>query len=534
MSSDTTTPPDTTIPPPPAPPPEAPAPGLKRTAAVNAIWTVAGFGVGQVLRFAANIVMARLLFPEAFGLVALASVFLMGLHLFADVGIRTSIIQHKRGDEPDFLNTAWTLQIIRGFLLFLASMVLAWPAAYLRETPEPLLFWVLIIMGSTAIIEGFNSTAIVTLSRRLQPARRVLLELGTQVASLSVMIGWAWTSPTVWALVAGSVVSPLVTMLLSHVVIPGFRNRLHWDREAVHDLMHFGKWIYISTACTFLAGQADRLVVGFQSLALLGVYHFATQLAQIPAQLMSAFAGQLVFPLYSRLHQSGRDIKEFFNRIHLVGAGFASLLIAGVIATGQSVVQCLYDQRYQGAAWMLPLLAIGVWFQVLESLEGSILWALGRSRPSAISNAGKVLALFVAVPVGYHLAEIPGMVLGFVVGDFVRYILTVYFLRLDGLNVLRYDVAMSLFIIGASFAGIAAADWLRPYPLRAELLAALAVTPDSHWPGTIPWAGLKASYTKDYSTMFIRLLVEGGVVTGLWSLAALACWRAGLLKKPTA
>ena len=66
----------------------------------------------------------------------LAGVFLMGLHLFADVGIRTSIIQHKHGDEPDFLNTAWTLQIIRGFMLFLASMVLAWPAAYLHRLPN--------------------------------------------------------------------------------------------------------------------------------------------------------------------------------------------------------------------------------------------------------------------------------------------------------------------------------------------------------------------------------------------------------------
>jgi len=531
MTPETTTPPETAPPPPPEPP--APAPGLRRVALTNAAWTVGGFGVGQVMRFAANIVLARLLFPEAFGLVALAGVFLMGLHLFADVGIRTSIIQHKRGDEPDFLNTAWTLQIMRGFVLFCASVVLAWPAAYLRERPEPMLFWVVIIMGSTAIIEGFNSTALVTLSRRMIPARRVALELGTQAVSLAVIIGWAWYSPSVWALVAGSVVTPLLTMLLSHIVIPGFHNRLRWDREAVHDLLHFGKWIYISTACTFLAGQADRLVVGFQSLALLGVYHFATQLAQIPAQLMSAFSGQLVFPLYSKLHQSGRDIREYFERIHLVGAGFAALLIAGVIATGQSVVQCIYDQRYQGAAWMLPLLAIGVWFQVLESLEGSILWALGRSRPSAISNAGKVVALFVAVPVGYHLWEIPGMVLGFVAGDFVRYVLTVWFLRFEGLGVLRYDIAMSVFIITASFAGIAAADWLRPYPIRAGLLAALAATPDSHWPGTIPWAGLKASYTKDYATMFVRLLIEGGVVVGLWSVAALACWRAGLLKKPT-
>jgi len=491
--------------PPPVPPPQ---PNLKRMALTSALWTGAGFAWFQVIRFAANVILARLLFPEAFGLVATAFVFLMGIHLFADVGIRTSVIQHERGEDPDFYNTAWTLQIIRGFILFFVTFLLAWPVAYLRETPEPILMVLLPLMGTMSIITGFYSTALYTLERRMQQKRTVLIDLTAQIVSLVVTVVWAWFWPTVWPLAFGQIAAGLIQLVWSHRLIPGYRNRLRWDRTALHELIHFGKWIYVSTAMTFLANQADRLVVGYRSLSLLGVYHMAAQLALIPHQLMLTFAGRLAFPLYSKIKQSGKDVRQFFGRIHLATGSVAAVLLAGVLATGPTLVQLVYDARYQDAGWMLHILAFGVWFQILEALEGSVLLALGEARPSAISNFGKVLTLLIGVPLGTYYWDFTGMIVAFAAGDCTRYIITVCFVRAQRVPVLRYDVPLTAFVVLASQFALHCGDWWFPAPVPVE--------------GAV----------KDYRLLAIRLLIQGSVVVGLWLAPMAVCWKAGLFKKP--
>lgn len=81
---------------------------LKKLAIRGMVWTVAGYGASQILRLGSNLILTRLLFPELFGLMTLVNIFITGLHLFSDIGVGPSIIQNKRGDDPVFLNTAWT------------------------------------------------------------------------------------------------------------------------------------------------------------------------------------------------------------------------------------------------------------------------------------------------------------------------------------------------------------------------------------------------------------------------------------------
>ena len=102
---------------------------LRARAIRSSVLTVGGFGASQVIRFASNLILTRLLFPEAFGMMALVMVFIQGLYQFSDVGVGPAIMQSKRGDDPHFLNTAWTIQAGRGVLLWLAASVLAYPMA---------------------------------------------------------------------------------------------------------------------------------------------------------------------------------------------------------------------------------------------------------------------------------------------------------------------------------------------------------------------------------------------------------------------
>ena len=103
--------------------------GTRARSMRSAAFLVIGFGGQNVVRLGGNLILTRLLFPEAFGLMALVQIFLMGLQMFSDVGIQTSIVRDPRGEERAFRDAAWTLQIIRGLVLWIFSCIVAWPAA---------------------------------------------------------------------------------------------------------------------------------------------------------------------------------------------------------------------------------------------------------------------------------------------------------------------------------------------------------------------------------------------------------------------
>src|SRR5690554_6229289 len=103
--------------------------GLFARAARGSVWTILGFGGAQAIRLVSNLILARLLFPEAFGLMALVMLLIVGLSLFSDIGIEQSIMRNPRGEERAFLDTAWTMQVARGWVLWLAAWAVALPAA---------------------------------------------------------------------------------------------------------------------------------------------------------------------------------------------------------------------------------------------------------------------------------------------------------------------------------------------------------------------------------------------------------------------
>ncbi len=425
----------------------------------GSLWTIAGYGAGQVLRLVGNVVVSRFLLPESFGLMALVNVFLQALVMFSDMGIEPSIVQHRRGDEPRFRNTAWTLQVIRGWTLFIAAILLAWPVALFYE--EPRLMTILPVAALSAVIAGFNSTALFTVRRHLQLGRLTLLELVSQTVGLIVMIGWAWYQPTVWALVAGSIASALVVAVSSHRILVGAGNRFDWEPESVHDLFHFGKWILISTLVMFCAMQADRLMLGkLISLDRLGIYSVAVAIATLPNLLLGMLAGAVLYPLLARHgRESSASMIEPLRAARSVLLSIGWLLILGVIAVGPTFFHVIYDQRYAGAGEIARWLAIAVWFFVLSTTAERALPAIGDPRGLATFNLVKLLATVPLVLAGFYLADLPGFVLGMAGGAAVAHGWLLWRLRRHGLSLLRQDGLFTLSLTIVAVGVVLAEPW---------------------------------------------------------------------------
>jgi O-antigen/teichoic acid export membrane protein len=436
---------------------------LERRAATGAVWSLVSFGGGQAVRFAGNLVLSRLLLEEHFGLMALVNVLLVGLQLFSDVGIGPSIVQSERGDERRFLDTAWSLQVGRGALLWVATWVCAAPFAALYGDAR--LAQILPIAGATALIAGFNATKLFTASRHLHLRALVLVELGAQLSAFGAMVLWAWFDPSVWALVAGGVVSALVRMALSHLALPGAGNRFTWDSSAARSLISFGRWIFLSTVLTFFVQQSDRLIFGkLIPLTLLGVYSMAVMLATQPTTAIGSLASQVLFPYLSRVQREGRDLGELFNRRREPLLALAGWVLSGLAAGGPVIVRLLYDDRWLEAGWIVQLLALAGWFSALEMTNGSFLLARGDSKLVAASGAAKLAAMLVFIPLGHHFAEFPGAVAGYAASDLVRYGVSLGAVSRRGAKSLALDARLTLLGAAACVAGALAAYFCADFP----------------------------------------------------------------------
>ncbi len=421
---------------------------LKKLAVRGAIWTIFGYGASQMLRLCGNLILTRLLEPKLFGLMALVYLFITGLHLFSDLGIGTSVVQNKRGDDPAFLNTAWTLQVFRGIFLWLCSLLLAWPVAQFYN--EPQFLWLIPVVALTALISGFSSTAIYTLNRHLALRQVAMLEVGRQIISLSVTITWANFDHSIRALVIGALVGEFVGLVWSYRLIPNTSNHFFWNKEATKELFSFGKWMFLSTAVTFFAEQADRLIFGkLLSLEMLGVYGIALTFADLLRSVTLALSAKVIFPAISKIADLPRSvIREKLNhnrKLVLIPLAFSLTM---VVCFGDILIKVLYDERYSEAAWMMPILALGIWPRMLCNTNEPSLFAIGKPQYPTLANFSRFLWTLLGVLIGFHFFKLPGAVIAVALNDLVFYVIINFGLWRERLSGLRQDILTTTLLIG--------------------------------------------------------------------------------------
>jgi O-antigen/teichoic acid export membrane protein len=415
---------------------------LHSTALRATVWTMMSYGASQVLRVISSLVLTRLLAPEYFGLMTLVSTLIQGMSLLTDIGLSPSIVQNPRGDEPAFLNTAWTLQVLRGIGIYAVALLLSWPLAHFYH--EPAFLKVLPILAFNVLITGFNSTNLLSMTRHMGMRRLFAIDFSTQVVALVVTIVWAWIQPSVWALVAGSLASSLFRLIMGYVrrLIPGIRNTFRWEKESVRSLVHFGRWILLGTALYFFASQSDRLIMGkLISLSLLGVYGIAFTVSDVPRQVINSFCQKVGYPFIAKMaYLPVPEFRKVFLRyrfyVLLAGAALLSL----VVNWGGMLTTHVYDHRYHDAGWMVPVLALGLWHTLLYGTMNPALYAIGKSRYMAIGNALYCLLVVVGIPVGFHYLGMLGAVIAVAAGDFPLYVASEYGAIREGVGTLWQDI----------------------------------------------------------------------------------------------
>ena len=393
---------------------------LKQRLIRGSSWMLVGYALSQLLRLGSSLVLTRLLAPDIYGVMSIGYMAITALVMFSDVGLAAGAIQNRRGDDPSFLNVTWIVQIIRGVVIMQgalglsAAMAHGWISALLPSQSvyaDPRIPGLLAVVSLYGLVSGFESTKVYLARRQLALARLTRIDLLGQVLSTAFIIAWAFVSPSVWALAFGWVFGAVVKTVLTHVALPGPRNRFEWDAQAFHEVFHFGKWTLLSSVFSFLLSSGDRLLLGAMlGAATMGFYSIALLLLSSIQAAVSKVVGYAVLPALSEVARGRPDeLKAIIYRVRRP-LDLVCLLSAGALFfLGDPIVQLLYDRRYAPAGWMLGVLAITLTATRLDVFDQCLV-ALGRVRALSALNAVRLIALYSLAPLGYHLFDVEGAV----------------------------------------------------------------------------------------------------------------------------
>ena len=421
--------------------------GLGARALRSSAFALLGHGGSQLLRLASNLILTRLLFPEAFGMMALVQVFMTGLMMFSDLGITPAILQSRRGDDQDFLNTAWSIQVVRGFALWFGAGLLALPVAAFYAAPP--LAQLLPVAALSLVILGFTPTRAESANRHLRLGRVTLIDLATQLIGIAAAVVLALLLRSVWALVWSGLVSALAQVILYDLFLPGPRNRFRFERRAAKELIGFGKWIFLSTLAGFLYLQGDKLILGrFLSLDLLGIYNIGFFLASFPVLLGLALVRKIMIPLY-RERPPGESAENFrkFRQLRLALSAGLLALLAALALGGDWLVGLLYDPRYGRAGAVVVLVAVIQMLPAIVLTYDQSALAAGDSKRFFILSLARAVLSLAGLLAGVWLAGLAGALAGQGVAALLTYPVVAWLAQRHGVWDALHDAVMAAFAL---------------------------------------------------------------------------------------
>jgi O-antigen/teichoic acid export membrane protein len=410
-------------------------------------WITSGFVLQRALQFGSNLILTRLLFPEAFGTMALATVFLVGLAMFSDIGLRPAVIRDPRGDDPDFLNTAWTLQVIRGLGLFVAGCLLSYPVSLIYG--QPILFPLLMALSLTAAISGFQTIGLATAERKLDFLRPTAVAVAGQIIGIIALVALAYYWRSVWALAAGNILGSLATLAVGHLIIREHRHRFALEKEAARSITNFGKWIFVSTIVTFVGGEGLRAIqAGLMTPAEFGVLSIAYTIAAITAELPLKLTGSIGLPALSEAYRTGPErMTEILYKFRKKVIVYSLILSLITVIFSDALVQTLYDKRYHSASHFISIITLSNSISIIFSGYFSALLAIGRSDLNFRFNIILTAFRLIYSIFGFYLFGIMGMIVGVGVANIMLLSTFWIYMKIRLKIKISFDILSVVFII---------------------------------------------------------------------------------------
>lgn len=352
-----------------------PVSSAKLSAFHSGILTVATRWMDRLLGLVSTMVLARLLSPQDYGLVAMAAVFVGLADVLLDLGVSVGLIQRGKSSS-DYLDTAWTLRLLQ--VVLVAAMVgLAAPLAgeYYKNDQVSV---VMCVMALTIVIGGFENIGLVTFQQNMEFGREFKFLLSRRLIGFISTIILAYFLRSYWALVFGTLCTRFAGVILSYVVHP-YRPR--WNLSRGREMLGFSQWMLVANVANFLEGQIDKFVIGRRSgEADLGVYGLASEVAAIPTTDLMAPLNRVLLPALVAVRDDVTRLKQTY--LLATGVQVTIGMPAGVILAllAEPIVMLLLGEKWQAAIPIVQIMGLVGVVRTMGASSGYLLLTLGHVR----------------------------------------------------------------------------------------------------------------------------------------------------------
>lgn len=338
-------------------------------------WITGARVLSNLLGLVGMIILARLLAPADFGLVAFGTTLFMIFASITAVAVSEALVQHR---EPtvEHLNTAWTISILRAALLSLLFAAAAWPCARLFHDSR--LIGVMLTLSATSFLGGFGNPRAIMLTKELVFWQQFMLQAVQSVASLVVSVAVGVIYHSYWALLLGGLAGQVLNVAASYTVLP-FRPAfcLRHSRE----LLSFSIWLTLCQIVSTINWRLDQLVIAlFNGRAALGYYTVGDSLAVLPSREAVTPLTSTLFPAFANLTGERQRLSMAYQSAQALVTAIALPVGTGVALLADPLVRLTLGPRWLQAVFVIQMLAWVYAFQTLGNLAQPLAMAAGETK----------------------------------------------------------------------------------------------------------------------------------------------------------
>jgi O-antigen/teichoic acid export membrane protein len=367
--------------------------GSAQKAGKALVWQVIQLGSDKLLFFIRILILARLLTPEDFGLVAIATTAMGFFQNITDIGLIPAVVQGKNITEKQF-NAVWTVGIIRSSLISIVMVIAAPLIATIFDEPQSIP--IIRVLALYPLLVATISIKVAEHSRNLTFRPLAVIKLTDSIVKAVVSVALA-KAFGFWALVAGTLAGVFAVSILSYILAP-HRPRLYIDQESIWPLVKFGRWMFADSMIAMIGGSILRIVITRQlGASALGLYYLATQLASLPSEISHGVIGQVAFPMFSRLQAEIDRVKRMFRTmvVGTIALLYPACLLLIVLAP--TFVTEILGAKWNGTETLIQILSLATMIGIFGDNVVEILKGMGKPDRMMMMGFAQTVILVILV-----------------------------------------------------------------------------------------------------------------------------------------
>lgn len=338
-------------------------------------WTAGAKFGGQIVTWGITLMVMRLLSPEDYGLLAMATVFIAFMLMLAEAGLTPALIQKKEIDEASLRQAFGIIIVINLSLLVVLNLLASYIASFFGDER---LIPILRVLSLQFLLTMVGTIPDVLLHRELKFKKLSLIYLTAAVSSSVLTLILALSGYGIWSLVFGTILASGWRVVAVNLFAPFFKLP-HFSLLGMRSFIAFGGTVTISRLLWFFFNQADIIIVGkLLGQEMLGFYSVAMHLASLPVQRVSAIVKQVAFPVFSRFQHDREELCHAVIKAVRILSLVAFPVLWGISSIAHEIILIFLGQKWQSAILPLQLLTLMMPLRMVDNFFSSATDAFGR------------------------------------------------------------------------------------------------------------------------------------------------------------